>query len=69
MALTPLKVGRDEGALRRGNQGGCVTAFTRHFRGTALGGGDVGGSQIQQWHSRAQSMREEGDDRWCPPVS
>jgi hypothetical protein len=69
MALTPLKAGRGEGALRRGNQGGCVTASTRRLQGAEPGGGAVGGSWIQRWRSRTQAMREEGNDRWGPPVS
>jgi hypothetical protein len=49
MALTPLKEGRGEGALRRGNQGGGVTSSTRHLQGAELGGGAVGGGRIWQW--------------------
>jgi hypothetical protein len=57
------------GSLRRGNQGGRVTASTQHLQGAELGGGAVGGDQIRRRHGQASAMREEGDDRWGPPVS
>jgi hypothetical protein len=57
------------GALRRGNQGGRVTTSIWRLQGAELGGGVVGGGQIQRQHGRAQAMREEGDDRWGPPFS
>jgi hypothetical protein len=57
------------GALRRGNQGGRVTATTQHLRGMELGGGANRGGRIWRQRGRAQVMREEGDDRWGPPIS
>jgi hypothetical protein len=60
MALTPLKEGRGEGALRRGNQGGGVTSSTRHLQGAELGGGAVGGGRIWQWCGQTQVMQGGG---------
>jgi hypothetical protein len=57
------------GALRRGNQGGRVTALTQRLQGVELGGGAVVGGQIRWWHGRAQVMWEDDDDRWVPCVS
>jgi hypothetical protein len=51
------------GALRRGNQGGHVTASTRRLQGVELGSGAVRGGWIRRWHGRAQAMREEGNDK------
>jgi hypothetical protein len=65
MALTPLKAGRGEGgALKRGNQGGRVTALTWRLQGAELGDRVVEGGQIRWWCGQAQAMWEEGDDRW-----
>jgi hypothetical protein len=57
------------GALKKGNQGGHVTASTRRLQGAELGGGVVGGGRIQRRGDRAQAMQEEGDDRWGPPIN
>jgi hypothetical protein len=51
------------GALWRGNQGERVTASTQRLQGVDLGGGAVGGDQIQWRRNQAQAMWEEGDDR------
>jgi hypothetical protein len=60
---------RGWGGFKEGKSGQRVTASTRHLQGAELRGGAAGGDWIQWWHGRAQATREEGENRWGPPVS
>jgi hypothetical protein len=57
------------GGFKEGKSRRRVTASTRRLQGAELGGGAVGGGWIQRRRGRAQATREEGNDRWGPPVS
>jgi hypothetical protein len=71
MALTPLKAGRGLGGrgFKEGKSRRRVTASTQHLQGAELGSEAVGGGWIRWRHNRTQATREEGNDRWGPPVN